>query len=150
MRFGVRLLLPPRQPAMIRVFEPGETTADGKIVRSKTVHENTPTFQEAYRQAHGKDPSGPLWDAHKVLYNDVHTTLTRTLVLPPGTPPEVVNRLRKAIEKMKTIRNFARPAMIVGRYDPTVAAKKYPRIAAHETRRSGRTSPIKTNTISQR
>lgn len=85
---------------VVQMWQSGETTDDGKIVRSKTVHENTPTFQEAYRQVHGKDPSGPLWDAHKVLYNDVHTTLTRTLVLPPGTPPEVVNRLRRAIEKM--------------------------------------------------
>jgi len=85
---------------VVQMWQSGETTDDGKIVRSKTVHENTPTFEEAYRQVHGKNPSGPLWDAHKILYNDVHTTLTRTLVLPPGTPPDVVNRLRTAIGKM--------------------------------------------------
>lgn len=86
---------------VVQMWQSGETTDDGKIVRSKTVHENTPTFAEVYRQVRGKNyPAEPLAEAHKILYNDVHTTLTRTLVLPPGTPPDVVNRLRTAIGKM--------------------------------------------------
>ena len=93
---------------VVQMWQSGEATDDGKIVRSKAVHENTPTFQEAYRQARGKDPSGPLWDAFRTLYNDVHSTLTRTLVLPPGTPPDIVNRLRKSIESMSADPAFVR------------------------------------------
>jgi tripartite-type tricarboxylate transporter receptor subunit TctC len=85
---------------VVQMWQSGQVTDDGKIVRAKTVNEATPTFQEAYREIHGKNPSGPLWDAFKTLYNDVHSTLTRTLVLPPGTPPDIVNKLRKGIESM--------------------------------------------------
>jgi putative tricarboxylic transport membrane protein len=85
---------------VVQMWQSGHVTEDGKIVRAKTVNENTPTFQEAYREVYGKDPSGPLWDAFKTLYNDIHSSLTRTLVLPPGTPPDIVNTLRKGIEDM--------------------------------------------------
>ncbi len=85
---------------VVQMWQSGRVTDDGKIVRAKTVNENTPTFQEAYREVHDKDPSGPLWDTFKALYNDVHGSLTRTLVLPPGTPPDIVDTLRKSIESM--------------------------------------------------
>ena len=93
---------------VVQMWQSGQVTADGKIVRAKTVNENTPTFQEAYREVHGKDPSGPLWDAFRKLYNDVHGTLTRTLVLPPGTPPDIVNTLRKGIASMSEDPAFIR------------------------------------------
>lgn len=85
---------------VVQMWQSGNKMDDGKIVRAKTVNENTPTFEQAYREVHGKNPAGPLWDAYRTLYNDVHGTLTRTLVLPPGTPPDVVNTLRKGIESM--------------------------------------------------
>jgi tripartite-type tricarboxylate transporter receptor subunit TctC len=85
---------------VVQMWQSGQVTEDGKIVRAKTVNENTPTFQEAYRAVHGKDPSGPLWEAFRKVYNDVHSTLTRTLVLPPGTPGNIVNALREGIDSM--------------------------------------------------
>lgn len=85
---------------VVQVWQSGQVTEDGKIVRAKTVNKNTPTFQEAYREVHGKDPSGPLWEAFRKVYNDVHSTLTRTLVLPPGTPDNIVSALREGIGSM--------------------------------------------------
>jgi tripartite-type tricarboxylate transporter receptor subunit TctC len=85
---------------VVQVWQSGEVNADGKIVRADTVNKDTPTFQEAYRSVHGKDPEGPLWDAFKALYNDVHGDLTRTLVLPPGTPSDIVGSLREGIQSM--------------------------------------------------
>ncbi len=85
---------------VVQMWQSGRLQEDGKIVRAKTVNENTPTFEEVYKAVHGKDPSGPLWDAFRMLYNNVHGSLTRTLVLPPGTPPDKVNTLRKGIESM--------------------------------------------------
>jgi len=85
---------------VVQVWQSGQVTGDGKIVRAKTVNPNTPTFEEAYRSVYGKDPSGPLWEAFRMVYNEVHSTLTRTLVLPPNTPPDVVSTLREGIESM--------------------------------------------------
>jgi hypothetical protein len=87
---------------VMQMWQSGRLTESGKIVRSKTVNESTPTFEEAYRATHGKDPSGPLWEAFRMLYNNVHGTLTRTLVLPPGTPQEIVNGLRRGIDSMSS------------------------------------------------
>ena len=93
---------------VVQMWQSGVLQPDGKIVRAKTVNENTPTFEEAYKAVHGKDPSGPLWVAFKTLYNDVHSSLARTLVLPPGTPPDIVNVLRKGIEGMSNDPAFVR------------------------------------------
>jgi len=93
---------------VVQVWQSGEVTDDGKIVRAKTVNKNTPTFQEAYRSVHGKDPSGPLWDAFKHVYNDVHSTLTRTLVLPPKTPDDIVSAWREGIVSMSNDPAFVR------------------------------------------
>ncbi len=93
---------------VVQMWQSGHVMEDGKIVRAKTVNPNTPTFQEAYRSVHGKDPSGPLWDAFKSVYNDVHSTLTRTLVLPPNTPRDIVDALRKSIESMYNDPAFVR------------------------------------------
>ncbi len=93
---------------VVQLWQSGVLQADGKIVRAKTVNKNTPTFEEAYKATHGKDPSGPLWDAFKMLYNTVHSTLARTLVLPPNTPRDIVDTLRTAIESMSNDRAFVK------------------------------------------
>ncbi len=85
---------------VVPVWQAGQIRPDGKIVRSPTVPEYVPTFYEAYTQVHGKPPSGPLWDAFRILYNTVHGSLTRVLVMPPGTPQNRIEFLRKAIESM--------------------------------------------------
>lgn len=93
---------------VVPIWQAGKLTDDGKIVRSSTVPKGVPTFLEAYKEARGKAPSGPMWDAFRTLYNSVHGTLNRVLVLPPGTPPDVVQVLRSSIARMADDKAFIR------------------------------------------
>ena len=93
---------------VVQVWQAGRMTEDGKIVRSPTVREDTPTFLEVYREVHGNDPSGPMWDAFRTLYNNVHGSLNRILVMPPSTPPNRVDMLRKSIASMADDPAFVR------------------------------------------
>ena len=93
---------------VVQVWQAGLLTEDGKIVRSPTVNEGTPTFLEAYRETHGKDPSGPLWDAFRTLYNSVHGSLNRVLVTPPNTAKDRIDLLRKSIARMADDPAFVR------------------------------------------
>ena len=93
---------------VVPVWQAGQIRPDGKIARSPTVPEGVPTFHEAYMQVHGKPPTGPLWDAFRILYNTVHGSLTRVLVMPPGTPKNRIEFLRQAIESMTKDPAFVR------------------------------------------
>jgi len=81
------------------MWQAGVLQQDGQIVRSPTVKGDVPTLLEVYREARGKDPSGEAWVAWKALSLGL-AKLTRTLVLPPGTPPDRVGVLRKGIKQM--------------------------------------------------
>ena len=50
-----------------------------------------------YRQAHGKAPSGPRWDA-LLLVNHLGTQLQRLIVLPKGSPMDAAQDLRAAFQ----------------------------------------------------
>jgi hypothetical protein len=54
-----------------------------------------PMFADVYRQAHGKPPSGPVWDA-LVLVSNLSTTMLRAVLMPKGTPKAAVEEMRKA------------------------------------------------------
>lgn len=56
------------------------------------------TFDEVYKQAFGRQPSGPKFDA-LLMMDDVGTQLQRGLVLPKGSPDEAVAALREAFQK---------------------------------------------------
>ncbi len=81
------------------MWQAGVLQQDRQIVRSSTVKGDVPTLLEVYREARGKDPSGEAWVAWKALSLGL-AKLTRTLVLPPGTPPDRVGVLRKGIKQM--------------------------------------------------
>ena len=93
---------------VIPLWQGGRLGPGGKINRSPTVREDVPTFYEAYTQVHGKPPSGPLWDAFRIMYNTVHGNLNRVLILPPGIPPGRIEFLRQAIASMAKDPAFAR------------------------------------------
>ena len=97
-----------KKKEVIPIWQAGKLTEEGKIVRSSTVPKGVPTFQEAYQEARGKAPSGPLWDAFRTLYNSVHGTLNRVLVLPPGTPQDTVQVLRSSLARMADDQAFVR------------------------------------------
>jgi tripartite-type tricarboxylate transporter receptor subunit TctC len=62
-------------------------------------------FAEVYREAHGKMPSGPAWEAFLVL-NDIASAMLRSVAMPPGTPKEPVEVLRKAFTALATDEQF--------------------------------------------
>jgi len=64
--------------------------------RSKELDDGgIPVFSDVYREAHGRDPLGPNWDA-LVMLNNLSTTLLRTILMPPGTPKAAADEIRKA------------------------------------------------------
>ena len=81
------------------MWHSGILKADGTIVRAPSVKGDVPTLYEVYKDMNGKPPSGPMWESWKAVSLDM-SKLTRTLVLPPGTPPDRVATLRTGIERM--------------------------------------------------
>lgn len=64
----------------------------GNVVQDKSFP-GVPSFEQVYKEVHGKMPSGPLWKAYK-WYAQVLGNTTMTVFAPPGTPANVVETLR--------------------------------------------------------
>lgn len=75
-----------------------------------------PTFVDVYKEAHGKMPSGPKFDAF-ILLNDVSTKLGRVLLMPPGSPAPAVAEIRRAFAALANDQDFH------AEYEKTVKAK---------------------------
>jgi hypothetical protein len=65
-----------------------------------------PTFDELYKQAFGKPPSGPKWDA-MLLANHMGTQMQRLIVLPKGSPNDALEALRPAFQQVAHDPEFA-------------------------------------------
>jgi tripartite-type tricarboxylate transporter receptor subunit TctC len=76
-----------------------------------------PTFPQLHRQIKGTKPSGPLWEAYKVLFS-INSTLQRLIVLPPGAPRAAYDALGRAIERLNHDKDFAAEAMKVIKFVP--------------------------------
>ncbi len=72
----------------------------GQFVKSPLVPEMK-TFLEVYREVKGKDPSGPYWDALKLVL-DLRGVMTNVFVGPPGMNKEAVAALQAGFGKMIT------------------------------------------------
>jgi hypothetical protein len=68
----------------------------GNYERSKFIDE-MPAFVELYREARGKLPTGPTWDALNWLTNQTGE-MTFVALAPPHTPPGAVAALRRGYE----------------------------------------------------
>ncbi|MDB5651780.1 MAG: hypothetical protein JWL62_3300 [Hyphomicrobiales bacterium] len=68
--------------------------AQGNFVKSAQVTE-MPSFQELYRDVHGKLPSGELWNAFNWMVQQF-SDLAHVAMAPPGTPEAELKVLRKA------------------------------------------------------
>lgn len=58
-----------------------------------------PAYVDVYREVHGREPSGPEWDAF-VLLNDLSTML-RIVILPKGAPQASLDALRRAFAALE-------------------------------------------------
>lgn len=81
-------------------FTYGYRQPDGTIVRDPSAPD-VPSFIEVYRQVHGKDPSGPAWEAWLALF-EVVSMNSKTIMLPKGTPDDIVKTYRDAAKRALT------------------------------------------------
>lgn len=97
----------------------GVLNDEGKFVRDPA-YPTAPTFVEAYKAIHGKDPEGPGYDAWKSLFQ-MSVTMSKSLNLPPNTPADVVEAWREAARKMMADAEFmAKRQKILGDYPQTI------------------------------
>lgn len=89
----------------VPIWQSGLITSDGKIQRSKTLKREIPTFEEVYRQVHGKSPSGVQWEAYRATALGL-SMLSRTYIVPPGTSRDRLNVFRQAMSRLTEDRAF--------------------------------------------
>jgi len=83
----------------------GALDEDGNIVRDPTFPD-LPTFKEVYVAMHGKEPSGPAWNAWKAFFTAGFPG-QKMVFLPKGTPQEIVDAYTAAFRKVVTAPDFA-------------------------------------------
>src|SRR4029077_883271 len=85
---------------------------DGKtfIPDAVMAHTTIASFPAFYKMVKGVPPSGPLWDAYKVVLT-INAQMQRLVVLPPGSPPAAVAALRKALGELNDDKAYAADAM---------------------------------------
>ncbi len=82
----------------VPLFSFGALDKDGNIVRDPSFP-NIPSFLEAYRSLHGKEPSGDLWEAYKAFFV-AGFAAQKMVFLPKGTPAPIVAAWRDAAAKI--------------------------------------------------
>ncbi|WP_142847558.1 tripartite tricarboxylate transporter substrate binding protein [Telmatospirillum sp. J64-1] len=78
----------------VPLFSWGMLDSNGNIVRDPSFPD-LPSFPEAYEMAFGEKPSGPAWEAYKSFFI-AGFPAQKMLVLPKGTPSEIVEAYRAA------------------------------------------------------
>jgi tripartite-type tricarboxylate transporter receptor subunit TctC len=77
---------------LVPLWQSGLLSKEGEVVRMAGT--DVPTFSEIHQRLRGKPPSGPAWEGFK-LFGPVMRSTSRVLALPPRTPADRVERLRK-------------------------------------------------------
>ncbi len=76
----------------------GSIDENGNLVRDPTF-KDLPHFGEVYKIVHGKEPSGPAWNAWKAFFV-AGFAAQKMIVLPKTTPKEILDTWRTAAEKV--------------------------------------------------
>lgn len=83
------------------LYQVGFLGANGNVLKDPVWNKiglELPTTGEAYKMLHGKEPSGPAWEAAKAIVG--WYSLTRMIALPPGVSADRVTELRAAFKSM--------------------------------------------------
>ena len=73
---------------------------DGQPVgNANLLKQGIPIFDDVYKEAFGKAPSGPKYEAMLTM-SDIGTQLQRAMLFPKGAPAEAVTIMREAIRKV--------------------------------------------------
>ena len=81
------------------VMQLGDFDDGGKIIRVNPPVGHVPTLYELYKKKHGREPSGPAWNAYKTLIA-LAGSLDKTVCFPPTIDPQLWNIVAEAGEKM--------------------------------------------------
>jgi tripartite-type tricarboxylate transporter receptor subunit TctC len=81
----------------VPLFALGVIDETGKVVRDPNF-KNLPSFVEAYEAMHGKQPSGPAFEAWKAMLK-MGVMANKAILLPAGTPEPIAAAWRTAIQK---------------------------------------------------
>lgn len=84
-----------REGIMVPVFQEGLLGPDGDSMADPRT--DVPDFKAAFTKAKGKAPSGPLWEAFKIILGT--RSMLRFIAVTPGTPPRLVEILRGAFRQ---------------------------------------------------
>jgi tripartite-type tricarboxylate transporter receptor subunit TctC len=105
------------------LFTFGFEQQDGKIVRDPMLPD-VPTFLELYERIHGKPLTGVPYDVWKALFN-VRVMGSKMLVLPKGTPQNIVNLYaRAAADALKTdVVQSPQAKLVLSNYPQSVGAE---------------------------
>jgi len=125
------------------LYQNGFLDSSGGIVKDpvwKELGVDVPSIAEAYRMLHGREPSGPAWQAEKALIGGY--SLTRMIAVAPRTPTALVADLRQAFQALGKDQTFltewnksqgAAPRLVPGDEAATIVASilKAPREAVN-------------------
>ena len=81
-----------REGTVMPLYQEGLLGPEGGTVRD--TRSELPSFPEFFRKVKGSDPSGPLADAYKISGGS--RTMLRFITVPPKTPNELLQVIRKA------------------------------------------------------
>ncbi len=100
----------------VPLFSWGTLDKNGNLARDPNFPE-LPHFEEAYEMAFGKKPSGIEWDAMRAFLV-AGFPAQKLLVLPKGTPDNIVEAYRAAVRAMlKDPEYLAKRDELIGEYD---------------------------------
>jgi tripartite-type tricarboxylate transporter receptor subunit TctC len=98
------------------LFSWGLIDGSGKIIRDPNFPD-LPSIEEAYEIVHGKKPEGIEWEAFRAFLVSGFPS-QKLLLLPDGTPEEIVNVYRKAARDMQKDAEFlSKRDAIIGEYE---------------------------------
>jgi hypothetical protein len=82
----------------VPIYTFGNYDENGKLTRDPALPD-VPHFVEVYKAVYGKEPSGAGFEAWKAMMG-VSVSMSKSLLLPAGTPKDVVETWREAARKM--------------------------------------------------
>jgi tripartite-type tricarboxylate transporter receptor subunit TctC len=82
---------------------------------------NVKPFHVFFKEATGRDPSGPHWEIYKKMLA-IDLAMLRIMVLPPNAPREAVDAIRIGLRKLPTDPEFISDAQKLVNFVPTFVA----------------------------
>lgn len=100
----------------VPLYSYGFLNDDGKLVRDPSFPD-LPHFAEVYESIHGKEPDGPAFKAWLSLFG-VNVMANKALLLPAGTPADIVSAYRDAARALAADPAFrASSERFIGKYE---------------------------------